>query len=167
MIKAKLWPSHRSLSWTKAQHQSTSSMHNWNLSQEAALCCLSFSFAGFWHEQESWLFSKWLRLLVKSEATPVLCRGKTRDSWLADAWRPWTRAVIQCCILALSSMSPWLFHICFTQSADKAISLYAMHTYPKGLQGRLVPLSPVADGKIFTSIREPNMKLLTVVLPAL
>lgn len=56
---------------------------------------------------------------------------------------------------------------------------YAVQTYPKRLQGGLVPLSPAAAGaKVLTSIREPNangwclwasgtVKLLTVVRAAL
>lgn len=175
MIKAKLWPSHRSLSWSiKALAQCTTET---------------------WVRGSSLLYQlQFCRILSQTGELPVpkvtkifgegwgdtcaVCWGKTQGSWLAAAWRPWTSIVIQCYILALSPSSPWLFHLCFARSADKAISLYAMQTYPKWLQGRLVPLSPASGGKAHKSIREPNsngwclwvsgiVKLWTVVQPAL
>lgn len=54
-------------------------------------------------------------------------------------------------------MTLWLVRVGFIGRADKAISPYAVQTYPKRLQGGLVPLSPAAAGaKVLTSVREPN-----------
>lgn len=60
----------------------------------------------------------------------MLCVEAKHDDvqgyWLAHAWRLWTSTVIQCYILALSSTSPWLLDVWFIQSANKAISVYAL-----------------------------------------
>lgn len=154
-MKAKLWPSHRSLSWTKPKHKSRSSMHSRDLNP----LLYQLQFCRFCHEQESCLFPKWQRLLVTSEVTPVLCvearHSHGQGSWLADAGGP-EPALLSSAASRL--WAPWVMavpHFCHSKF-DKAISLYAMQIYPKWLQGRLVSLSPAADGKVLKSTREPN-----------
>lgn len=85
------------------------------LESEAAICCISYNFAGFCHEQESCLFPKWLRFLVKSESTPVLC---------VEARHNHLEALDQYCYPVLHlgfELHGWIFHICFTP--DKALPL--------------------------------------------
>lgn len=65
-----------------------------------------------------------------TEATAMLCveakHNKVQGYWLAHVWKLSTSTIIQCCILALSSMSPWLLDVWFIQSAYKAILVYAL-----------------------------------------